>query len=405
MKSKKNFIVLLLSLFLLSCNNTTSKGTNATGVGYYRTDGVVAGIPYQCGAYYGTTLNKGEFRFEYNKSCRFFIDRATIREFVPPNMEAVEVIDSNSTVTRFLASLDNDGNNSNGITITAATLKTIKNGILERVPSNDDEILMVVDFLQTHESSYHGGLIVEEKAEKLQLDNFLNPFYYMLAYQGRLIDITLYDDFIDLRILFPDFYSTFMLKKVSFEIQENQLILDQEPFQLSEEELETLKNSLNEMKDEEILREEWSWSYYENMTQEEQNRMLQELEERYANAMIYLSEMVSITQQPTKKIFRLEDVDPNYLLFLDEKNQTFVLFNDYEKAQKFMEDPSSLSLNKQESNATLLFIKVPPPSMVPSDFETPTIEMEAPQLDWGVPEPDDMTTFDGIRGEVKRKDD
>lgn len=96
MYNKKQFTP-LLALFILGCNSSTLDKANSydtsSGIGHYYTSVPVEGISYQCGSYEGITNYNGDFNFEYNQSCNFFIDHALLKTFTPPSIEEVTLFE------------------------------------------------------------------------------------------------------------------------------------------------------------------------------------------------------------------------------------------------------------------------------------------------------------------------
>lgn len=133
--------VLLMSVVLLStvygCGG--GGGGSTTGSGKF-VDSPVGGMNYQSGGESGITDSDGGFRYEIGKPVTFFIGGVQIGQPVTINADAATIspIDlvpnasgvSNSTVTnisRFLQSIDDDGDSSNGIAITQKVANAVAN--------------------------------------------------------------------------------------------------------------------------------------------------------------------------------------------------------------------------------------------------------------------------------------
>jgi len=155
MKQKiiQSLVMALSSLVLLGCggssdNNDDPKVT-LTGTGYY-VDSAVAGVEYVCGTKSGTTDSSGEFVFDIGSGCVFKVAGVTLRETSSDKLkDKVTIFENNETVARFLQSIDNDGNTSNGIQIDAKILNTLTNALKEHNSENkipqDDTLTNVVD--------------------------------------------------------------------------------------------------------------------------------------------------------------------------------------------------------------------------------------------------------------------
>jgi len=104
--------------------STTPTGAT-TGTGYY-IDSAVEGVSFTCGAQTGTTDKDGKFTFEEGKECTFAIAGIELRKTLADQLtDGVKVLEDNSDVQRFLQSIDNDGDPSNGIQITPEVLTVL----------------------------------------------------------------------------------------------------------------------------------------------------------------------------------------------------------------------------------------------------------------------------------------
>ncbi|MEA2028488.1 MAG: hypothetical protein U9N49_05885 [Campylobacterota bacterium] len=408
MKTREIFLT-FASLVLIGCGNSENMNTSTPSAeGYYRSDVVISGLPYRCGHYSSATRSTGMFQFEINQSCQFYIDGALIRSFTAPNMEVVEAIETNTTILQFLYALDNDGNSSNGVHITQTSLEAIKRGRLTRMPINDHEINMVVEFLKVNDSNYSGNFISQDDLAKLKLDNILR-FTYILYYNNQLNNIYLNIDSKEIQIYAS--YSYQLLQSINFVMQSDTLILNQEPFTFSNQsELDQLILNIDALKEEEkLLLDEYFG--FEDISMEDQIFMLQEIEDLYNNEINSIKNLFTLSDANEIKHFTLKQIDAGTLIFEDQNSQLLGLFSDYDKANLFKNNidnnTSLLNNTNQEQNGSLIFKQLPfPPVWAPvdgGDIETPSFDIDAPSLDWGVPEADDLTTFDGIRGELKKE--
>lgn len=95
--------------------------------------------------------------------------------------------------------------------------------------------------------------------------------------------------------------------------------------------------------------------------------------------------------------FTITDITLTYIKLIDESNETILLTNSYYDLNLSYENPT-------ENNNSLIFIakeSIMDKVVDGIDIETPSFD--APIDDWSIPNPDDMTTFDGIRGDLKKK--
>jgi len=154
MKQKiiQSLVMALSSLVLLGCggssdNNDDPKVT-LTGTGYY-VDSAVAGVEYVCGTKSGTTDSSGEFVFDIGSGCVFKVAGVTLRETSSDKLkDKVTIFENNETVARFLQSIDNDGNTSNGIQIDKKILDVLTNALKthseNKIPKDTETLTNVV---------------------------------------------------------------------------------------------------------------------------------------------------------------------------------------------------------------------------------------------------------------------
>jgi len=394
----KNIFILSISFIIVGCDDSTIQipNENNSGVGYYQTDVTIEGLPYRCGSYSGTTKEGGKFDFEINKTCQFFIDRALIREFKAPTIDPVNATETNQTILQFLYTLDSDGNRSNGIYINPTTLKTIQQGKLTRMPLNDQEINRVVEFLKENDTTYNGRFVSQEELKTEHLENTLSSMY-ILYFDNKLKEIYLDTTFDELNI--KSTYGYLILQTIKFQLIDKQLLLNSEPFKVNSiNNIEGVKDQIKEIENQEILYLEELWSY-ESVTSDVKSQQLQEIETLYGNMIKDLEETLSIDEESNQKLFILETLHPKYVIFKDG-NTTLGFFSDYETVNSYLNNPNTFELSN-ENNTSLIFTQSPPMDMIPvddGDIETPSFDMEMPVNDWEVPNPEDITTFDGIRG-------
>ncbi|SFV56197.1 Autotransporter adhesin [hydrothermal vent metagenome] len=154
-------ISLLLAGLIVGCGGSGGDITPSTnkGTGYY-VDSAVAGVNYVCGAQTGVTDSDGKFVYEINKECTFSVGNTILRKISKEDLSSKEftVIENNITIASLLQTLDNDGDASNGITIT----KEVRDALKE----NDSTTLDINAIFDTvsNVSEYRGHFVTETEA-------------------------------------------------------------------------------------------------------------------------------------------------------------------------------------------------------------------------------------------------
>jgi len=117
---KKHLLLTAIIPFIIAgCGGSSSynNGVKADNVGVYE-DSAIEGVDYSCGQYSGITNAKGEFKYDFNESCKFTFFGNTLEE-VPSKYlntkNAHIVVDGDLAL--FLAKLDSKGNLDDGINI------------------------------------------------------------------------------------------------------------------------------------------------------------------------------------------------------------------------------------------------------------------------------------------------
>ncbi len=172
-KMKYTFHKVLLSGLtlglLLGCGNSTSS-VDTRGTGYY-IDSAVQGINYECGGINGVTDKDGKFTFETGKDCEFKVADVSLRKVKASALSNnISVIENNVTVARFLQSIDNDGNATNGIHIEKDTIDSIKKGIEDKkfagqVPTEESVLKSVVDEIKANTPTFAGKVKTEAETK------------------------------------------------------------------------------------------------------------------------------------------------------------------------------------------------------------------------------------------------
>lgn len=146
---------------LVGCGSSdtpiTGAGDVQTGTGYY-VDSAVQGVDYECGTKSGTTDEDGKFTFEVGKECSFSVAGVPLRTTKADDLvDGVKVLEGNPDVQRFLQSIDNDNNASNGIQIDPKILEVLTQALVEhnstgQVPTNtalDSVVTRIKDDVDT----------------------------------------------------------------------------------------------------------------------------------------------------------------------------------------------------------------------------------------------------------------
>lgn len=145
---------------LLGCGNSTSS-VDTRETGYY-IDSAVQGINYECGGINGVTDKDGKFTFETGKDCEFKVADVSLRKVKASALSNnISVIENNVTVARFLQSIDNDGDATNGIHIETNTIDSIKKGLKDKnfegkVPTEESVLKSVVDEIKVNIPTFAG---------------------------------------------------------------------------------------------------------------------------------------------------------------------------------------------------------------------------------------------------------
>jgi len=101
-------------------------------------DSAVSGVSYVCGDQSGITGVDGSFNFQKDQGCTFSLAGITLRTVAAANLvDQVKILENNVSVAQMLQTLDNDGNASNGITITPAVIAAVKTANITTPPADD----------------------------------------------------------------------------------------------------------------------------------------------------------------------------------------------------------------------------------------------------------------------------
>lgn len=121
-------LFIIASLTLLACGGGGSGGNNASAViqGQF-IDSIVSGLRYETATTSGFTDSQGKFNYRNGETIRFFVGDVLIGEasgqaiITPVELVAAAIDEKNiqvQNIVMFLQSIDDDGDESNGINIT-----------------------------------------------------------------------------------------------------------------------------------------------------------------------------------------------------------------------------------------------------------------------------------------------
>jgi hypothetical protein len=169
-----------------SSTDTTSNTATSTGTGYY-VDSAVSGVSYTCGNQSGTTDENGMFTFEVGNGCSFSIAGVALRTTDSDELvDGKKIIEDNAQVARFLQSIDNDGDPSNGIEIKQEILEVLKAALAEygsQVPTKESDLEGVVTQVQNKVTNFKGHVKTLDEAKKHLLETETKVLQELLAGQ------------------------------------------------------------------------------------------------------------------------------------------------------------------------------------------------------------------------------
>lgn len=162
MKYGKGFSLLLVGMLVFvgcggsdsssTVTETTDESSVEKGTGTY-IDSVVSGVSYVCGTEEGITGDDGSFTYDLNSSCTFTLNGVELRVVDRSELRnsTIEVFEDDIAVARLLQSLDEDGNASNGITISTEILAALSENNISTLPSSFEEVEAIVEVLKSSE--------------------------------------------------------------------------------------------------------------------------------------------------------------------------------------------------------------------------------------------------------------
>ena len=189
---KKNIILSsIATVALVSLFGCGSGSTSSSFTGYYL-DSAIGGVDYACGSLSGVTDTDGKFSYELNKECTFSVGNIVLRKVSKDDLgtNTVTIIENNMTVARLLQTMDNDGDASNGISIS----KKMRDALTQNARSDTSDINSLYNNIIANIEGYQGHLVTETEAgEHLQatLKTILagKTFYAVIEPGGTFLGI------------------------------------------------------------------------------------------------------------------------------------------------------------------------------------------------------------------------
>jgi hypothetical protein len=164
---KRGSLALGAILALNACGG--SSATTETAEAYYL-DSAVAGVNYKCGSLEGITDEEGKFSFEKGQACVFSLGEIFLRAMDSTLLvEGKKIVEENLTVATVLQSLDNDGDPSNGITITKEVINAFESAVKEVsdalvIPQTVEHLETVVATIENNVTDFNGHIVSQEDA-------------------------------------------------------------------------------------------------------------------------------------------------------------------------------------------------------------------------------------------------
>ncbi|MCF6207669.1 MAG: DUF5011 domain-containing protein, partial [Sulfurovum sp.] len=136
-----------------------------TGTAYY-VDAPVSGVHFSCGSQTGVTDSNGALTFEVGSGCTLTIGDLVLRSVEGGELhDGVFIFEDNLPVAQMLQTLDNDGNASNGITITDEMLAYLENNVSLPSDPGDLNVSELFDEINGSVPGYEGHYVDETEAQ------------------------------------------------------------------------------------------------------------------------------------------------------------------------------------------------------------------------------------------------
>jgi len=170
MKTKLSITImtsaLAWSLILAGCGSSATDESNSNIGSATYLDDTVIGAAFNCGSQSGFTDNNGRFTYEKGKECALSVGDVILRKVDTSALSDNEtIIEDNATVAQFLQSIDNDGDATNGISITKEMHNDLKNEGVTHAPTNEVALDSLVSNLKTLNQNYKGRFVSKEEAQ------------------------------------------------------------------------------------------------------------------------------------------------------------------------------------------------------------------------------------------------
>jgi len=163
--------VVLLALGFVGCGDDNNSDSNLTTavednasttispIGYYQ-DSAIEGVDYICGNKSGVTGTDGNFSFQAGQGCEFKLGNMLLRRVEASQLhDGVIIVEDNLKSAQMLQSFDNDGNASNGITITNEIKTALREANISTVIYENRELEAFINELRNSVSGFNGEVI------------------------------------------------------------------------------------------------------------------------------------------------------------------------------------------------------------------------------------------------------
>ena len=175
-----------------SDGGSSTNASSATGTGYYL-DSAVSGVNYVCGSQKGITDTNGTFTFQVGKDCVFKLNDMVVKKIPANNLnDGIKVVEDNTTVARFLQTLDIDGDATNGIEITKEEVKALRDTKISTLPANDSQLGAMFTSVKNEVTNYKGNVVSTYDAKKHLSNTLTNVTKSLLA--GKTFYVVWNDD-------------------------------------------------------------------------------------------------------------------------------------------------------------------------------------------------------------------
>ena len=157
---------IVVSLVLTGCGSSSSSTTPSNNISSATyVDDTVIGAAFDCGSQKGFTNENGVFTFEKGKECTLSVGDIVLRKVDTSKLaDNATILEDNTTIAQFLQSIDNDGDASNGITLTQEIHTALKDEGINTAPDDEIQLDNLVEKLKTRESTFKGRFVSKDEA-------------------------------------------------------------------------------------------------------------------------------------------------------------------------------------------------------------------------------------------------